>query len=296
LPALAKREAGFLGEPRDLSRFDGVMRIAAMQKPVKIAFAASLVAVAGVIAWQTLNEREPVYAGKSLTTWLIECSDRYGPYSGPNTNQILQDPAVTAIRAIGTNGLPALLNLARAKDSPLKKRMIALMRKQSLVSTHFRTEEDCHSMACCGFYVLGSIGEDAVPALIDLLKSTNSDLRGTASDCLGNIGPAAKAAVPVLIQFINDTNRIVRVDTTINLGRIHMDAATVVPILIKNLTKSNAILPTTINALGDFGEQAMPAVPALQHFLNDENDYVREAATNALRKIYAKTPVKGGMK
>src|SRR5690242_1684153 len=105
------------------------------------------------------------------------------------------------------------------------------------------------------------------------------------ADCLGNIGPDAQAAVPALLSFLNDTSRDVRFATTVNLGRIHMEAALVVPILITNLTISNAFLPTTINVLGKFEQEAKPATFALLQFLNAENEYVRVEATNALKAI-----------
>jgi HEAT repeat protein len=263
----------------------------------RILLAALVVAVLVGLAWESLRPRGPVYGGKTLTAWLDEYIDEYSPSFGNHSNaQERQSLARTAIRQIGTNGLPILLKMARAKDSPLKTKLINLASKQSLVSIQFRTDEDYHRMACFGFYVLGSIGQDAVPALIDLLKENDPQTRPTAADCLGNIGPAAKAAVPVLIQYINDSNRIVRWDTTINLGRIHMEPALVVPILMTNLTVSNAILSTTIFALGQFGEQAKPAVPALLQFLNDDNQYVRSEATNSLQKIDPKAAAKAGIK
>jgi HEAT repeat protein len=151
-------------------------------------------------------------------------------------------------------------------------------------------------MACFGFYVLGGIGKDAVPALMDLLDSTNTHVRLCAVSCLGNIGPPAKAAVPLLVRFMNDPNKYARFGTTVTLMRIHEDAALVVPVLITNLTESNVILPTTILALASFGDRAKPAVPALLRFLGDKNDFVREAATNALKAIDPEAAAKAGVK
>jgi hypothetical protein len=41
-----------------------------MQERVYIALAVVLVTLAGVIAWQMLHLREPVYEGKRLSSWL----------------------------------------------------------------------------------------------------------------------------------------------------------------------------------------------------------------------------------
>ncbi|MBS0265241.1 MAG: HEAT repeat domain-containing protein [Planctomycetes bacterium] len=48
----------------------------------------------------------------------------------------------------------------------------------------------------------GVLGADAVPQLIDLLKSEDTFLYECVVTSLGNIGKAAKASVPVLKQLI----------------------------------------------------------------------------------------------
>jgi len=83
-----------------------------MRKRVYIALAVVLVALAGVIAWQALREREPVYQGKGLRVWLREY--RLGLNTGASK------VAADAVRHIGTNALPTLLEMLGAKDSKLK--------------------------------------------------------------------------------------------------------------------------------------------------------------------------------
>jgi HEAT repeat protein len=266
-----------------------------VRKRVQIALALLLVVIAGVIAWQVLREREPVYQGKTLDAWLQEYVA--AEYQSPVTEETAATRgAATAIRRMGTNALPFLVQMVRAKDSPFKRFVTVVARNQSLIRVHLRTDKEIHNMAVVGFYVLGPIGRDAVPVLVELLNDHDPDVRLSAAGCLGNIGPDATVAVPALLSFLNDTNRIVRFAITVDLGRIHMDAELVVPILITNLTKSNAILPTTINVLGKFGQQAKPASLALLQFLNDENEYVRVEATNALLQIDPEAAAKAGVK
>jgi hypothetical protein len=156
-----------------------------MRKRARIALAVLLVAVVGVVAWEVQRPQEPAYGGRLLTAWLADCNARYG--YGPVPEEANQDPAVKAIRHLGTNGLPVLLKMARVIDPPLKSKILALLRKQSLVSIPLRSEDDYHDMACFGFYVLGGIGKDAVPALMDLLDSTNTQVRLNAAWCLGHM-------------------------------------------------------------------------------------------------------------
>jgi hypothetical protein len=48
---------------------------AAMQQRVGIALAVLLVAVAGLVAWQAPHDREPVYQGKRLSSWLRDATN-----------------------------------------------------------------------------------------------------------------------------------------------------------------------------------------------------------------------------
>ena len=89
-----------------------------MRKRVQIALTVLPVAIFGVIVWQVLRprerEREPVYQGKGLRVWL---SENY--YAWARRDGQAQDLAESAIRRIGTNAIPALLNMLRKKDSSL---------------------------------------------------------------------------------------------------------------------------------------------------------------------------------
>ena len=58
-------------ERRELARFlPPAWHTAAMRKRVQVALAVALIILAGVIAWQVLRLREPVYQGKSASYWM----------------------------------------------------------------------------------------------------------------------------------------------------------------------------------------------------------------------------------
>ena len=204
-----------------------------MGKKRRILLAVLLVAVFGGIALLLIPSPEPVYEGKPLSAWLHSVQTNWLIQNQNQKQEQKQDRL--AILQIGSNGIKELLEMARAKDSPLKKQMMALARKQTLIPIIFHTAQDDHVMAGAGFEILGATGRDAVPALIDLLKSEDVDVRLTAADCLGKIGPNAKAAIPFLLQSLDDTDRIVRLDATFNLGEIHMQPDMAVPVLINKL-------------------------------------------------------------
>jgi HEAT repeat protein len=259
-----------------------------MTKQSRILLALLLSGLLGLITYEMVRTREPMYHGKSFRAWL-EKATAAGPMSVADTN------CVQALQQFGATTVPTLLEMVRVTDSPLKHAWINLVRAQSLISVHLHTADEYHDMACFGFYALGPVGKEAVPELLALLDGTNQDVSAVAITCLGNIGPEANSAVPHLIRFMNDPDRIVRFGTTVTLSRIHMRPELVVPVLVTNLSPTNAILPTTINALAAFGEAAKPAVPILLTLLNQENDYVREATTNALKAIDPEAAAKAGV-
>lgn len=110
-----------------------------MPKRVQIALAVLLVAIVGVMMWEVLREREPVYQGKSLSQWLEEYNQNFLFLNSP-----IRAQAKSAVGQIGTNALPILLEWTAKKDSILKKELMALAKRQSLVKIHFRSEDVNH--------------------------------------------------------------------------------------------------------------------------------------------------------
>ncbi|MGA2656335.1 MAG: hypothetical protein ABSH34_02340 [Verrucomicrobiota bacterium] len=92
-----------------------------MRKRVRIALAVWLVAIAGVVAWQALRplEREPVYQGKRLRTWLSEYL-----WASARRDGRTQDLAAGAVLQIGTNAVPILLNMLCKEDSALVSKLV----------------------------------------------------------------------------------------------------------------------------------------------------------------------------
>jgi len=234
-------------------------------------------------AWLALRRPEPTHAGKSLTDWLYQYADEHAKfvadYGIEQDFGEYESSSRSAIREMGPNALPLLLDMLRTKDSSF----IALLLSRNINEVPFRTAKDFRILANYGFHALGSEARCAVPALTALLD--DPEIRGTALDCLGNIGPEAKGAIPALIRLLDDTNRIDRWNATVTMGKIHMIPQLAVPALMEKLTETNDILFTTISAIGKFGEHARPAIPALMQFQHHDKDLVRLEATNAINKI-----------
>jgi HEAT repeat protein len=162
----------------------------------------------------------------------------------------------------------------------------------------------------------GAIG--AIPYVLPMLKNPDWKMRLSAVNSLENMGPAAKAAVPGLVQTLNDPNHSVRVRAIEVLGEWGAVAEDAVPgldaalkspdndiseqaalALVKIDPRHKGILPgvmrafsdagetnEAIDALGEMGSNAQPAVPALDHLLAaDDSAYDRKAAATALARI-----------
>jgi HEAT repeat protein len=253
---------------------------AAMARPVKIALAAAFVALVGVIVWQMVQTPdEPVYRGKALSIWLIDSGlDGEGPEPG----------AYEALLQAGTNAIPTLMRMLRAKDSPLKVQLMALVQKQHIFKIEYTTAYQRNRAAGNAFGILGAKARSAVPALIDIANQHISVASQTSAiDALDYIGPSAKQAVPSLTEWATNADPKVRYFAIHALGGIHADPGRAVPALIKALHDPDPGLPYhAVTALARFGPDAKSAVPALVEFIDRSQDLgFRPTAINDLEAI-----------
>lgn len=132
-------------------------------------------------------------------------------------------------------------------------------------------------------------GPLAVPGLIDGLRESDAELRRTAAEVLGAIGPPTREfpqVVPSLIAALKDQSPLVKLAAAVALAQIDATRATeAVPILAASLD-----VPGAAEALGEIGRAARSAVPALISALRkrkgDEDDEARRSsASRALARI-----------
>jgi HEAT repeat len=130
--------------------------------------------------------KEPVYQGKTLTAWIVQ----YHRYSNAHSEEALQEfkpkvvEAEKAIRAIGTNAIPFLLQKLTAKNSRPIMAMNELLDRQSLISFRFSDAQWERTWAYEGFEALGEAGRPACPELFELLNDPNPQVRYLALEIL----------------------------------------------------------------------------------------------------------------
>lgn len=256
---------------------------------------------------------EPTYQGRSLSSWLTDLTVTGWPEPPEKT------AAREAVRQIGTNAIPYLLDDLRSNESGLRRRVRELLAKQKLIRLKLLSSEDRLRRAIRGFEALGEKGGSAIPELEKLLPLH----AGYAPGALAGIGPTA---MPAITNALCHTNPYVRWNMAVYLANavyrddISRDQAQVaVPLLVNNLAdpsangrihavagltaiarmpelavprlaellvdSSPAVRSETAKALSSYGPEAKAAASALSKLLADADPAVTSAASEALSKI-----------
>src|SRR5437773_6189772 len=264
-----------------------------MRKRVQVELAFLLVATAGVIVWQGLREREPVYQGKPLSVWL-QRYNTHGSFIGLRP----EPKADEAVRQIGTNAIPTLLHMLSAHDSKLK---LALMRSSGkyhfmgipVVPAFFPTRQ-----AAAAFHALGANASNAVPRLIQTYREKiGSDSQCGCAEALGWIGPAASEAIPDLVSAATNSDNTLRWVAVAALAHLHAEPEFVLPVLVAALRDPDPVVRKhAVWTLEGLGAAAELAVPALTQSLVDSNFFMSTDVSNALKAIDPAAAAKPGVK
>jgi HEAT repeat protein len=210
-----------------------------------------------------------------------------GYLSNSKTTPPTRLQADEAVKAIGTNAIPTLLNILQTKGSLIGLKLALLAQKQHLIHVNYIAPESRYGEVGPAFQALGSDGKHAVPALIGIYERNVSGWsRYWTAGVLGTIGPAASNAVPMLLMGATDTNGPIRSACLHALGSIHTQPELVVPALMQSLKdKDPTARIAAAGSLGDYGKDARASVPALKRLLNDPDMRVRFITMKSLQLI-----------
>jgi hypothetical protein len=230
-----------------------------------------LAGVLGLMIWRASVPQEPVYEGRTLSSWLdhhVASSAARPPYNSPGWQQ-----ADKALRAIGTNAVPTLLKMISAKDPPpLVRKAKQFAARYPWTGINYRYASELNEEAEYAIQVLGTNAVSAVPGLIRIYEQNLSPTsQRCAAEALGNIGRGAEPAVPVLIRQFTHTNDDVRFSAVSAVMRISGKPEVVIPALTSVLQDSNvSVRWNALVGLSMFGKRARSAVPEILPMLNDE--------------------------
>jgi HEAT repeats len=205
-----------------------------------LTFSLLLALVSAISAAELPSVREPVIGNKGLSVWLDEYL-RSAP--GP---EYLGDPqmgarAQEAVRKIGTNALPWLLQelsareATRADELPTNYYSGEAIKRRSLAASAFgilgnsakaatptlvRLLDDRQTSYDAAASLAG-IGVESIPVLTQALTNKHAYARGSAARVLAFYGAKAQSAVPALTQCMSDQDDSVRKWSAFALKKIN---------------------------------------------------------------------------
>jgi hypothetical protein len=146
--------------------------------------------------------KEPRYQGRTLSQWISIWFSGYSGYSPHATNEEM-DASEKAIRAMGTNCIPTLITWL-SEDRP------GINQRSTVLSV---------------FQILGEQARPAAPALVQLTKHKDREIRWYAFECLRVIKPEKALFVPVLAQLIHDPDKSMSYSAAESLVQLDSEAA-----------------------------------------------------------------------
>jgi len=270
------------------------------------------------VGFVALRPREPVYQGKRLHEWLAN-------FNRAGRGQINQE-AASAIRQIGTNALPFLVTDLCAQDSPHKLALMQWYNNWSSLKCQFNPFVDRRGPALMAFYVLGNagkLGPAAKPYMPSIDKLLDSQPHNAAFALL-YIGTES---TPYLTNALSNTNWLVRTWAAVALAKLNLEVQKRglnsgftlsdsgsgqrifrpffsysdddIPAFVTNLQSTNGVVrAATAEATIELQDPSWNRrlVPALLPLLRDDDIRVRNAASQALKRIDPEAAVKAGVK
>jgi hypothetical protein len=262
---------------------------------------ATAVVLGSVVTLFLVSKRpsESGYAGKTLTQWLLKTNavwnwipnDVYGHihdelwsvvsgqvsesnFTGPVSWTLVPpaDDLCVAVRHIGTNGIPRLIQLISSRPSPWAKIRGAIAERlpdklgESFYPYQSRDLAERRNVAAFdGFAILGTNAEPALPALSSLLFQGRENLQLTWA--IANIGPKG---IALLTDALTLTNAHLEEAAALALGLKYQQARSAVPALVDCVERGSAGYDV-LGALGRIGCDDPRLVPALMRLLEAED-------------------------
>jgi tetratricopeptide (TPR) repeat protein len=159
-----------------------------------------LVAAALVgLLFAVMPPKEPSYDGRSLSYWLAHFKGEDAQNSATNNPADLE--CRKAVQHIGTNAIPFLLRIIRAKDSAVKVKLMDLAERQNFINIPISSVDEQKYKAVTGFFLLGDLATNAIPALVDICTNSPSVAsKEAAEEVLMMTYPVSDSALPYWVQ------------------------------------------------------------------------------------------------
>ena len=219
---------------------------------------------------------EPAYNGKPLSEWLLELKFKGMAHHWGAIPAQTQQPE-DAVRQIGTNAIPTLLEILGATERT-KGDVLEKLKSQKFREMFSREDPNLDDLADVAVQAFGLLGTNAVSAIPQINKLFyNAETSYAAASALAELGPKGLAA---LTNDMSDKTLAGVVVWTIG-HKGGGDISTVTHLLISALQSSDG---TARGNAARFlvGKDPSLTIPALIPLLDDVEYYPRESAAIAL--------------
>ena len=240
-----------------------------MQRSTKIGLFVLLIAVVSFTVI-LLTPGEPAYEGKTLSEWL----DQIDLDARIDTNS----PAAKAIRHMGTNAVPHLLELMQPDISPEEQEKLEFGEPTSGIFPR----QFFHQEAAVAFGFLGPVAESAIPELSRLLRAPG-ELGYRAGWALGGVGPKG---TDVLIDALADESIEVQRHAMHGLGASQTADNRHITAILENMENPN-LRSLALGAQGRARQAPSRTIPVLIGVLRSTNKFERSTAMHSLRHYRA---------
>jgi HEAT repeats len=174
-----------------------------------------------------------------------------------------QEAELLAIRRIGPDAVPFLMDVIRAQTNAPEMRIMA-------------------------YWALGRLRappEIVVPFLAEQFN-TNKELLGFAGDALIRFGAEARRAIPTLTNAFHSPDFMLAKSAAFVLAKVYPDDADLAPTMSEWLKSTNVVHRRfAAEVLVDMGVAAKPAASALADGARDPDQTVRENSLRALDQL-----------
>lgn len=197
-----------------------------------------------------------------------------------NDGHFLENKVPYALSLLGPSTIPLLLAALQDPDRKLQSvavRALGMMGPSAepalptLIRSIQHTNGEVRIAAVHALQSIGRHDEEVIQALITALRDDNAGpdggkvfVRESAAMALGRFGPIARPAIPELTRLMDDPEFYMRREAILALWRIGGDTNTVAR-LIDELQRRLSVheYKATLDALGQIGEAAKPAIPEI---------------------------------
>ncbi len=255
------------------------------------------VGVLALALYASTYNPEPAYEGKELSRWLLTRAEGRESLS-------VELQRVHAICVIGSNAVPYLLRWTAYEREPWKRAALRLAPTLGFL----RRQEELANASLEAFRIIGSEAQSAVPELARMTQNTNFIVAERArcsidaiegrefrvplqhrgfrlTSRMGALRLGGEGGVKDLVEMLQFPTPVVAEGAAIALTAIGPEPGVVKALTNAFETTNPHLRSYVVAGLGRFGADSIPAVPCLIRALSDPHNYVREAATNSLRRL-----------